>query len=113
MLAKCSNPSCSTPFLHLKGGRLFRLESDPAFRSSEPDRLEYFWLCPHCSPAMTLRLSEDGTVVTVPLPERIRSVPGDVAFTSEHPGKGLLLRSVSSPSPEDGAHIKARLKLGH
>ena len=62
---------------------------------------------------MTLRLSEDGTVVTVLLPERIRGVPGDVAFISEHREKGLLLRSVSSPSPEDGAHITARLKVGH
>lgn len=50
---------------------------------------------------MALRLSEDGTVVTVLLPERIRGVPGDVAFTSQHPGKGLLLRSVSSPSPDE------------
>jgi len=113
MLAKCSNPLCSALFLHLKEGRLFRLESDPAFHSSEPARLEYFWLCPRCSPAMTLRLSEDGTVVTVLLPERIRGVPGDVAFISEHREKGLLLRSVSSPSPEDGAHITARLKVGH
>jgi hypothetical protein len=113
MLAKCSNPVCSALFLHLKEGRLFSLESDPAFHSSGSYRLEYFWLCPRCSPAMTLRLSEDGTVITFLLPERIRGVPGDVAFTSEHRRKGLLLRSVSFLSPEDGAHIRARLKVGH
>jgi hypothetical protein len=113
MLAKCSNPLCSAKFLHLKEGRLFRLESDPALHSSESDRLEYFWLCPHCSPMMALRLSEDGTVVTVLLPERIRGVPGDVAFTSQHRGKGLLLRSVSSPPTERlGGHVTARLKGG-
>lgn len=114
MLAKCSNPLCSAKFLHLKEGRLFRLESDPALHSSESDRLEYFWLCPRCSPTMALRLSEDGTVVTVPLPERIRGIPGDVAFTSQHRGKGLLLRSVSSPPTERlGGHVTARLKGGH
>ena len=83
MLAKCSNPLCSAKFLHLKEGRLFRLESDPALHSSESDRLEYFWLCPRCSPTMALRLSEDGTVVTVLLPERIRGVPGDVASKND------------------------------
>ena len=113
MLAKCSNPLCSAKLLHLKEGRLFRLENDPALQS-ESDRLEYFWLCPRCSPTMVLRLSEDGTVVTVPLPERIRGVPGDVAFTSQHRGKGLLLRSVSSP-PTEGleGHVTARRKGGH
>jgi hypothetical protein len=53
-------------------------------------------------------------VVTVLLPERIRGVPGDVAFTSQHRGKGLLLRSVSSPPTERlGGHVTARLKGGH
>jgi hypothetical protein len=112
VLAKCSNPLCSAKFLHLKEGRLFRLESDPALQSLS-DQLEYFWLCPRCSTTMALRLSEDGTVVTVPLPKRIRGVPGDVAFTSQHRGKGLLLRSVSSPSPEGGGDVRARRKAGH
>jgi len=114
MLAKCSNPLCSARFLHLKEGRLFRLESNPALHSSESDQLEYFWLCPRCSPKMALRLNGDGTVVTFLLPERIRGIPGDVAFTSEHRGKGLLLRSVSSLSPEGlGSHVTARVKGGH
>lgn len=63
---------------------------------------------------MTLHLSEDGTVVTVLLPEPIRGVPDDVALASEDRKKGLLLRSVSSPSPQGlGGHIRTRLKGGH
>jgi len=46
---------------------------------------------------MTLRLSEDGTVVTVLIPEPFRGVPEGGALTSAGRKKGLLLRSVSSP----------------
>ncbi len=56
-----NNPSCSVSFL--EDGRLFRLESDPAFRSKS-NRVEYFWLCHHCSSTMALHLREDGTLVT-------------------------------------------------
>ena len=94
MIAKCSNPSCSTSFLYFKEGRLFRLEHDPTLGLN---RVEYFWLCPGCSSTMTLRLSEDGTVVTVLIPEPFRCVPEGVALTLADRKKGLMLRSVSSP----------------
>ena len=45
---------------------------------------------------MTLRLKEDGIVVTVLLPEPIRGVPDGVALSWADRKKGLLLRSVSS-----------------
>jgi hypothetical protein len=96
MVAECSNPSCSASFLYLKEGRLFRLERDPTL-GSKSNRVEYFWLCPGCSSTMTLRLSEDGTVVTVLIPEPFRGVPEGVALTSVDREKGLLLPSVSSP----------------
>jgi len=96
MIAKCSNPSCSTSFLYFKEGRLFRLEHDPTL-GSKSNRVEYFWLCPGCSSTMTLRLREDGTVVTVLIPEPFRGVPEGGALTSAGRKKGLLLRSVSSP----------------
>jgi len=114
VVAKCSNSSCSASFRTLKEGRLFRLESDPAIRSSESNRTEYFWLCARCSSAMTLRLSENGTVVTVLLPEPIRRVPDDVALTAVDRKEGLLLRSVSFPLPEHfGGRRRRRLKDGH
>jgi len=114
MVAKCSNPSCSAPFRYLGDGRLFRLETDPALGSSELNKVEYFWLCHHCLSTMTLRLTEDGTVVTVLLPKPIRGVPDGVALASAHRGKGLLLRSVSSRLPAHlGGPVRARLKDGH
>jgi hypothetical protein len=96
MVAKCSNPSCSASFLYFTEGKLFRLERDPTL-GSKSNRAEYFWLCPGCSSTMTLRLSEDGTVVTVLIPEPFRGVPEGVALTSVDREKGLLLRTVSSP----------------
>jgi len=107
MVAKCSNPSCSARFL--KEGRIFRLESDSAFRSPNSDRVEYFWLCQRCSSTMTLRLTEDGTVVTVLLPEAIRGVPDGVAVTLTDRKKGLLLRTVSSTLP---AHLDGPVRTG-
>src|ERR1700757_1124519 len=99
MLAKCSNSCCSAAFLCLKDGRLFRLESDPAIRSSESNGVEYFWLCHRCSSAMTLRLGDEGTVGTVLLPKPVRGVPDGDALISVDREKGLLLRSVSFPQP--------------
>jgi hypothetical protein len=54
---------------------------------------------------MTLRLREDGTVVTVLLPEPIRGVPDGFAFSWQIEKKGLLLRSVSAASRE---HVGSR-----
>jgi hypothetical protein len=63
---------------------------------------------------MTLRLREDGTVVTVLLPEPIRAVPDGVAPTSAHREKGLLLCSVSFPlSAHLGGTVRTRLKDGY
>ncbi len=63
---------------------------------------------------MTLRLKEDGTVVTVLLPEPILGVPDGVALSWADRKTGVLLRSVSSPSPEHvGGRIRTRLKDGH
>ena len=63
---------------------------------------------------MTLRLREDGGVVTVLLPEPIRGVPDGVALTAVDRKKGLLLRSVSFPLSERlGGRRRTRLKDGH
>src|SRR5208283_3052639 len=98
MVAKCSNLSCSASFLHLKDGRLFRLESDPGFHSPRP--VEYFWLCQSCASKMTLRLTEDGKVTTAPIPESMGDVPDGVELISADRKTGLLLRSVRSPLSE-------------
>jgi hypothetical protein len=115
MLVKCANSSCSASFRYLRDGTLFRLERDPTLRSSKSNRVEYFWLCHRCSSEVTLRLREDGTVVTVLLPEPIRGVPDGAAISWAADRKtGLLRHSVSSASPEQvGGRMRARLKDGH
>jgi|ERR1035438_637430 hypothetical protein len=103
MVAKCRNLSCSASFLYLEDGRLFRLESDPALRSSQSRPVEYFWLCQRCASMMTLRLTEDGKVITAPLPESIRdgaalmSVIERTAYCAE----GLGLPCQRAPERED------------
>jgi hypothetical protein len=107
MLAKCSNPSCFVIFRSLQDGKLFRLESDPVLRADN-SRVEYFWLCGHCSSTMTLRLGGDGTVVTVPLSKSSILSDRDAPFSYEQK-KGLLLRSVSSRLTE---HLRDRRGTG-
>jgi len=70
MLAKCANPSCSTPLVYLREGKIFMVESGPQslglqskttiapaplqLASKAQNRVEHFWLCGPCSSMMTL-----------------------------------------------------------
>jgi len=61
MLAKCANPTCSTPLVYLREGKIFMVESpQPQFELLSPakpkasNRVEHFWLCGPCSSDMTL-----------------------------------------------------------
>ena len=63
MLAKCANPTCSTPLVYLREGKIFMVEApQPQFEllSTAPtkpkatNRVEHFWLCGPCSSDMTL-----------------------------------------------------------
>jgi hypothetical protein len=61
MLAKCANPSCSTPLVYLREGKIFMVESpelpanvDGATSIKAPNRVEHFWLCGPCSSELTL-----------------------------------------------------------
>jgi len=63
MLNKCASPSCSTPLVYLRDGKIFRMEQpqepQPAGNSVQPKkalpaRVEHFWLCGPCSAEMTL-----------------------------------------------------------
>ena len=65
MLSKCSNPSCSTTFLHLNEGRLYCFETNRTSRSASVRQAEYFWLCDRCCSAMTLRVHHGAEVVPV------------------------------------------------
>ena len=61
MLAKCANPSCSTPLIYLREGKIFMIESPHTdkdgvthIRPKSPNRVEHFWLCGLCAAQMTL-----------------------------------------------------------
>ena len=62
MLAKCANPTCSTPLVYLREGKIFMVESpQPKFEVlsdvAKPkllNRVEHFWLCGPCSNEMTI-----------------------------------------------------------
>lgn len=63
MLAKCANPSCSTPLLYLREGKIFMVESQQPrvelvnaapTKTKAANRVEHFWLCGPCSGEMTL-----------------------------------------------------------
>jgi hypothetical protein len=62
MLAKCANPTCSTPLVYLREGKIFMIESpQPKFKvlsdvtkPKPSNRVEHFWLCGPCSNEMTV-----------------------------------------------------------
>jgi hypothetical protein len=87
MLAKCANPSCSTPLVYLREGKIFMIESGPQslvfqsqglqsktttvaaplqLASKAQNRVEHFWLCGPCSSEMTLTFDRQQGVQVVP-----------------------------------------------
>lgn len=79
MLSKCANPSCSTPLVYLREGKIFTMEYasgrqptknvDHTGRAS-PARVEHFWLCGPCSARLTLVYDRKQGVLVRPKPER-------------------------------------------
>jgi len=77
MVSKCANPGCSSVFLYLHAGKIFRSEVDTSNRiasNSGTDaglkkparRMEIFWLCNECASKMTLVFCKDGGVTLRP-----------------------------------------------
>jgi len=76
MLAKCANPTCSTPLVYLREGKIFMVEAPKAQKSPDDDRVvampkaanrvEHFWLCGPCSAQMTLAYDRQHGVQVVP-----------------------------------------------
>jgi hypothetical protein len=77
MLSKCANPSCSTPLIYLREGKIFMMEHGlhPHVRSEGPvlvkpgNRVEHFWLCGPCSVGMTIAYDRDRGATVVPKPK--------------------------------------------
>ena len=80
MLSRCANPQCSKPFLRLREGKLFLVETErltkmgetagpPFVRARQQPRLvEHYWLCDECASVWTLVYNRDRGVTLVPLP---------------------------------------------
>jgi hypothetical protein len=79
MLSRCANVQCSKPFLRLREGKLFLVETDrltkpgessgpPFIRARQQQRqVEHFWLCDECAARYSLVYDQQRGVVLVPL----------------------------------------------
>lgn len=74
MLSKCANPSCSTPLVYLREGKIFMMVAPSRLEEAipsqqlhkEPGRIEHYWLCGPCSAEMTLTYDRQRGVQIVP-----------------------------------------------
>jgi hypothetical protein len=93
MLSHCANPRCSKPFLRLREGKLFVVESElggqpgeteppPFLRARPKRRVEHYWLCDHCAIEWTLIYHREQRVLLVPARRSVASVhvPPKVGF---------------------------------
>ena len=93
MVSKCANPGCSAPFLYMRQGRLFRIETfsqqgrnlGPSFGTdptlgSLSRRLEFFWLCDDCAPLMTVSFEPGRGVVVVKAQAQARAALAGAAL---------------------------------
>jgi hypothetical protein len=78
MLSHCANEKCRKPFLKLREGKLFLVESDRTPKSGQPGAtsfmrarqqrgVEYYWLCDECAAAWTLVSDRERGVELAPL----------------------------------------------
>jgi hypothetical protein len=79
MLSHCANPQCSRPFLRLRQGKLFLVETEGVAKLGElraraspqtrlqPRRVERYWLCDQCAETWTLVHERSQGIVLVPL----------------------------------------------
>ncbi|HEX4783983.1 MAG TPA: hypothetical protein VH350_06545 [Candidatus Sulfotelmatobacter sp.] len=79
MLSRCANSQCSKPFLKLRDGKLFLVETDrvtksgeaaspPFVRARQPQRcVEHYWLCDDCATQWTLVYDRERGITLSPL----------------------------------------------
>jgi hypothetical protein len=80
VLSKCANPSCSTPLVYLREGKVFMMENSVQtgnrieIKETKPKsirRVEHFWLCGPCSENLTL--TYDGKQGVRVIPKKFRA----------------------------------------
>jgi hypothetical protein len=90
MLSHCANSQCSKPFLRLREGKLFVLETGrpkpgeaeppPFLQARRPNRrVERYWLCNECAPVWTLIYDREQGIRLTPLPRPAASVSAAMA----------------------------------
>lgn len=79
MLSHCANAECHKPFLRLREGKLFLVETErltrpgepavpPFVRARQPQRqVEHYWLCDACAAQWTLVYDGDRGIGLAPL----------------------------------------------
>lgn len=89
MLSRCANQDCGRPFLRLREGKLFLVETarkvrpgesvaPPFVRARKQQRLvEHYWLCDCCAEQWTLAYGQDGGIVLVPLKRPVASMESE------------------------------------
>jgi hypothetical protein len=88
MLSQCANLQCSKPFLRLREGKLFLVETNRLIKHGEPPsppfvrarqqqrEVEHYWLCDDCAKEWTLIYDRDRGVALAPLRKAIAGVSG-------------------------------------
>lgn len=78
MLSRCANSNCSKPFLKLREGKLFLVETErlmksgesavpPFVRARQQQRcVEHYWLCDECAKLWTLAYDRERGVALSP-----------------------------------------------
>ena len=93
MLSRCANSECCKPFLRLRDGKLFLVETErlakpgqstapPFVRARRQQRLvEHYWLCDECAERWTLIYQRETGIVLAPLARQASAVGfhGDAA----------------------------------
>jgi hypothetical protein len=79
MLSRCANSNCSKPFLRLREGKLFLVETErlmkagesavpPFVRARQQQRcVEHYWLCDDCAKVWNLVYDREQGVALSPL----------------------------------------------
>jgi hypothetical protein len=95
MLSQCANPECSKPFLRLRDGKLFLVETERVTKPGEPAAppfvrarklrrcVEHYWLCDGCAARWTLVYDREHGVALAPLRKPVATVDAAVKAVRE------------------------------
>lgn len=86
MLSHCANTRCHKPFLRLREGKLFLVETERLMKPGQPAsppfvrarqqqrQVEHYWLCDECAAQWTLIYDRERGVALVPVKRVVPSV---------------------------------------